>query len=117
MREREDLRLPADACGIAGRGRAGEPQAGGAPDAEDRDRARDTQALQGLHDEQGSRGKGCSGPSEPRFLGRWAGLALGRRHHVRAYLDRLALPRGRGGRLEPLGRRLVDGEADANPAG
>ncbi|MDE0083324.1 MAG: IS3 family transposase [Gammaproteobacteria bacterium] len=32
-------------------------------------------------------------------------------------LGRLALPRGRGGRLEPSGRGVLDGEADADPAG
>lgn len=54
-REREDLRLPADPCGVAGDGRAG-----GAPDTEDGCRGRDTQALQRLDDEE--RGRPEHGP-------------------------------------------------------
>ena len=51
-RARRDLWLPADPCGVAGRGRAREARAGGAPDAEDGDRGRDTQALQDGHDDE-----------------------------------------------------------------
>ena len=50
VRERDDPRLPADPCGVAGDGRAG-----GAPDTEDRCRGRDTQALRRLDDEEGGR--------------------------------------------------------------
>ena len=49
-RERENPRLPADPCGIAGDGKAG-----GAPDAEDGCRGRDKQALRRLDDEEGGR--------------------------------------------------------------
>jgi len=48
---------------------------------------------------------------------RWAGPALGRRHHLRAHRHRLAV-RGRGGgRLEPQGRGLGDGDAPARRTG
>ena len=69
-RERRDVRQPPDPRGAACRGRAGGPEARGAPDEGAGHRGRDAQALQDGHDEAGRpsparAGTWCSGTFRP----------------------------------------------------
>ena len=68
-RERRDLRLPKDPRGAPGRGRAGQPQAGGAADEGAGHRRRDAQARQDGHDEEGRSGQARAGSGEPGLFG------------------------------------------------
>ena len=100
-RQPGDLWLPSDPSGTASGGRAGEPEARGAPDEGFGHSGRDAEALQDGDDEEGREGPACAGPGEPQLLGRRARPAVGRRHHAGEHLEWLAVPRGRARCLEP----------------
>ena len=116
-RQRGDLWLPSDPRGTASGGRAGEPEARGAPDEGFGHSGRDAKALQDGDDEEGREGPARARPGEPQLLGRRARPAVGRRHHAGAHLGGLAVPRSRARCLEPPHRRLGDGAAHAGRAG
>ena len=80
---------------------------------EERIEGHEPAASQGGHHGAGRRRSPRARPGRPKLPRRRAGQALGRRHHLRAHRCRLAV-RGRGGgRLEPWGRGLGDGDAPA----
>ena len=116
-REPRDLRPAADPRGAPGARRAGGPQAGGAADEAGGHPGRDAEALDDGHDPQGCEGPARSRPGEPGLLGRGSEPVVGGRHHVRAHLGGVAVPRRRAGRLEPSYRGLGDGAAPADRTG
>ena len=114
--QRRDLRGPADPRRTAGARPASEPEPGCAADARGRDQ-RSESAPEAQDDAAGRWSSARGGSGRPGLLGFGPRRTLGGRHHLRSHSGGLPLPRGGGGRLEPPGGGLVDGDAPENLAG
>ena len=109
-----DLRRPAHPRRALRRARPqGLPQARRAPDASAWNRGRLAAGQAASDDEAGRAGPGGGGPRPPPVSGARTEPALGRRHHLRADLGGLPVPRDGHRRLEPSQRWLVDARRPA----
>ena len=114
--QRRDLRSPAHPRRVAGARTGREPEPGGAADARGPDRG-SKPAPERQDDAAGLGGAARGRSGRAGLLGLGPRRTLGGRHHVRSHSGGLPLPRGGGGRLEPPGGGLVDGDALENLAG
>ena len=97
-------------------GRPGRAQAGGPADARRRPAGCHRRRLRG-HDPPRPDAATGPGPGPAGLHADRRRTAVGGRHHLAAHRRGLAVPGGRPGRLQPPGRRLVDGRPPAHRAG
>ncbi len=110
------LRGASGACRAGGPGMPSESQTGSSSDARGGLGRGDLTPRHG-HYARGPEPSCDPGPGRTPVPGRWAGPALGGRHHLRADLDGVRVPGGRARRVQPPGGGMVDGLPSSHRTG